>query len=152
MKVTTTLERLLKQSNKMKQRMVKSLLKTMRDIDRQRKERVADLDQAARIIGKELADLGHKVGVGNDKPTKARATNGKASTKGKRVRRTPEQLKAEAEKALATIRKSGKEGVSGKDIRKVVPGIGQNIKAFIEQNAGEKVRTTGAKASMRYHA
>ena len=50
------------------------------------------------------------------------------------------------------IKKAGKEGIDGAEIRKSFPGVGQNIKAFVETNAGVKVKTTGQKGSMRYHA
>ena len=150
MELKTRLERLLKQSDKLKQRIVKNLLQTMRKIEKERKERVADLDQAARIIAKELAELGHTVGQIS---VKRQGTRHKvvAKSNGKRVRRTPEQLKAEGEKVLALIRKAGKEGITGGAIRKAYPGAGQNIKTFVESNTGEKIRTTGAKASMKYH-
>lgn len=147
MQVTTQLQRLLRQSDKLKQRMVKSLLRTMKQIDQQRKERVADLDHAAKIITKELADLGHRIGV--TKPGKKTAAGRKA--KGRRIRRSSEQLKAEATKVLALIRKAGKNGIRGSEIRKSHAGVGQNIKAFVEKNTGEKIKTTGAKASMKYH-
>lgn len=61
-------------------------------------------------------------------------------------------MKAEAERALGMIRKAGKDGIRGAEIRKVIPGVGQNIKTFVEKNTGEKIKTTGAKASMKYHA
>jgi hypothetical protein len=60
-------------------------------------------------------------------------------------------LKLEAAKALAMIRKAGKDGIGGAEIRKSVPGVGQNIKAFVERNTGEKIKTTGAKRKMKYH-
>jgi len=37
-------------------------------------------------------------------------------------------------------------------IRKSFPGVGQNIKEFVEKNTGVKVKTTGQKVKMRYHA
>jgi hypothetical protein len=152
MKLPPQLERILRQSDKFKQQMVKKLLKTMRKIEQERKARTADLDHAAKLIGKQLADLGHRLGIPDSGHAKNGARKPRAGTKGKRVRRSAEQLKAEAERALGIIRKAGKDGVSGAQIRKVVPGIGQNIKTFVEKNAGEKIRTTGAKASMKYHA
>jgi hypothetical protein len=72
--------------------------------------------------------------------------------KKRRIRRTPEQLKAEADKVLAMIRGAGKAGIGGGEIRKKFPGVGQNIKAFVQQYAGVKVKTTGQKVKMRYHA
>lgn len=155
MKATAQLQRILRQSDKLKQRMVKSLLRTMRKIDEERKERTADLDQAAKVIGKQLADLGHRFGIkesANGKKRRAGGRQGRAKAKGKRIRRSPEQMKAEAEKALGMIRKAGKDGIGGAEIRKSVPGVGQNIKTFVEKNTGEKIKTTGAKASMKYHA
>jgi hypothetical protein len=50
------------------------------------------------------------------------------------------------------IRKAGKDGIRGAEIRKLIPGVGQNIKTFVEKNTGEKVKTTGAEASVKYHA
>jgi hypothetical protein len=72
-------------------------------------------------------------------------------SKKRRIRRNPEQLKAEATKVLAMIRKAGKEGIGGGEIRKHVAGVGQNIKEFVERNAGVKLKTTGEKVKMRYH-
>jgi hypothetical protein len=42
--------------------------------------------------------------------------------------------------------------IGGGEIRKHVAGVGQNIKAFVEKNAGAKLKTTGLKSKMRYHA
>ena len=55
-------------------------------------------------------------------------------------------------KVLAMIKKAGKDGIGGAEIRKSFPGVGQNIKEFVEKNAGVKVKTTGQKIKMRYHA
>jgi len=152
MKLPPQLQRILRQSDKLKQQMVKKLLKTMRKIEQERKARTADLDHAAKLIGKQLADLGHRFGIPDSGHAKNGAPKPRAGTKGKRVRRSANQLKAEAERALGMIRKAGKDGIRGADIRKVIPGVGQNIKTFVEKNTGEKVKTTGAKVSMKYHA
>ena len=50
------------------------------------------------------------------------------------------------------IRGAGKDGIGGGEIRKKFPGVGQNIKGFVQQYAGVKVKTTGQKVKMRYHA
>ena len=152
MKLPPQLQRILRQSDKLKQQMVKKLLKTMRNIDQERKARTADLDHAAKLIGKELADLGHRIGIPDSGHAKKAAAKPRGRTKGKRVRRSADQLKAEAARALGMIRKAGKEGIRGAEIRKAIPGVGQNIKTFVEKNTGEKIKTTGAKASMKYHA
>src|SRR6266536_540674 len=58
--ITAKIQRLLKQTARMKMRATKSLLKTLKQIDQERKVRTADLDQAAHVIGQQLAELGHK--------------------------------------------------------------------------------------------
>ncbi len=148
--IATRIQRLLKKTDRMKQQAVKSLLRTLKHIDQERKTRTADLEEAAKVVLKQLADLGH---VGSN--SKAAATKAKRAVKAgkkRRIRRNPEQLKAEATKVLAMIKKAGKEGIAGGEIRKSVPGVGQNIKEFVEKNAGVKVKTTGQKVQMRYHA
>jgi hypothetical protein len=148
--IATRVQRLLKQTDRMKQQAVKSLLRTLKHIDRERKQRTADLEEAAKVVLKQLTELGH---VGSNSKTAAKKAQRVAATgKKRRIRRKPEQLKAEATKVLAMIRKAGKEGIGGAEIRKSVPGVGQNIKAFVEKNAGVKVKTTGQKVTMRYHA
>src|SRR4051794_25753883 len=151
MKLPAQLERILRQSDKLKQQMVKNLLKTMRKIDQERKARTADLDHAAKLIGRQLADLGHRMGVPEAKVKATPVGRAPGRAKGKRIRRSAEQLKSEAQKVLEMIRKSGKNGIGGAEIRKVVPGVGQNIKTFLEKNTGEKIKTTGAKRKMKYH-
>jgi hypothetical protein len=133
----------------MKQQAVKSLLRTLKHIDQERKQRTVDLEEAAKVILKQLADLGH-VGV-NSKTAATKAKKSATAAKKRRIRRSPEQLKAEAVKVLGMIKKAGKQGIGGAEIRKSVSGVGQNIKTFVEKNAGVKVKTTGQKASMRYH-
>lgn len=127
---------LLRESRKLKARMAKSLQDALAKIEKEKKERVADLEKAANIIRRELADL-----------------NGKTSAPaGNRTRRSLEQMRDDAAKALTIIKKAGKEGISGGDIREHVPGVGQNIKEFIEKHTKQKVNTTGVRAGMKYHA
>jgi hypothetical protein len=114
------------------------------------------LEDAAKLVMKQLAELGHSIGfngrkqASQTKPTMA-AKTAKAGRK-HRMRRGPDQLKAEATKALAMIRKAGKEGIAGVEIRKSVPGVGQNIKDFVQKNGGVKLKTTGQRSAMRYFA
>src|SRR6187551_794259 len=107
--ITTRVQRLLKQTDRMKQQAVKSLLRTLKHIDQERKTRTADLEDAAKVIVKQLADLGH---IGSNSTAAAKNSKKVAATgKKRRVRRNPEQLKAEAAKVLTMIRKAGKEGI-----------------------------------------
>jgi hypothetical protein len=151
---TTRVERLLKQTERMRQKAVKSLLRTLKHIDQERKQRTADLEEAAKVVFKQLAELGHSGVNSAAAATKAaKRTVTTVITRGKkRIRRSPGQLKAEAAKAFAMIRVAGKEGIGGAEIRKSVPGVGPNIRAFVENNGGGKVKTTGRKSQMRYHA
>jgi hypothetical protein len=91
MKLPAQLERILRQSDKLKQQMVNNLLKTMRKIDQERKARTADLDHAAKVIGRQLADLGHRIGI-PEAATARSVPAGRAPgrAKGRRVRRSPQ--------------------------------------------------------------
>jgi hypothetical protein len=150
---TTRIERLLKKTDKMKQQAVKSLMRTLKHIDQERKQRTADLEEAAKLVIKQLSDLGHSVGINtNRKAASPKTVKAVRVGRKRRIRRGPEQLKGDAEKALAMIRKAGKEGIGGVDIRKSVPGVGQNIKAFVEKYADVKLKTTGQRSAMRYFA
>jgi len=148
--IATRVERLLKQTDRMRQQAVTSLLRTLKHIDEERKQRTADLEEAAKVILKRLADLGH-LGI-NTKTAATKAKKNIAAAKKRRIRRKPEELKAEAAKVLAMIKKAGKEGMGGAEIRKNVPAVGQDIRGFVDKNAGVKVRTTGLKSKMRYYA
>src|SRR5687768_11653855 len=124
---TTRIERLLKKTDKMKQQAVKGLMRTLKHIDRERKQRTADLEEAAKLVIKQLSELGHSVGINTKrKVASTKMVNTTRVGRKRRMRRGPEQLKVDAEKALAMIRKAGKEGIGGVEIRKSVPGIGQN--------------------------
>jgi hypothetical protein len=152
--ITTRIQRLLKKTDKMKQQAVKGLMRTLKHIDQERKQRTADLEEAAKLVLRQLSELGHSVGINSSKKAStvkaAKTTNTATGGRKRRIRRGPEQLKAEATKALAMIRKAGKEGIAGVEIRKSVPGVGQNIKEFVEKNAGVKLKTTGQRSAMRY--
>jgi hypothetical protein len=81
--IATHVQRLLKKTERMKQQAVRSLLRTLKQIERERKARTADLEEAAKVILKHLADLGH-VGINTkaaDKQAKRTATIGKKRRK-----------------------------------------------------------------------
>jgi hypothetical protein len=87
--IATHVQRLLKRTERMKQQTVRSLLRTMKQIEQERKARTADLEEAAKVVLKHLADLGH-VGINTkaaDTQAKRMATVGKNRRKHKRVRR-----------------------------------------------------------------
>ncbi len=87
------------------------------------------------------------------KPGKAKAAKvaRPAKADGKRTRRTREQLKEDAEKMVAVLKKAGEEGASGNDLTAVAkPKLGVKLKDFIEEYAGVKVRKSGATTGTRY--
>jgi hypothetical protein len=155
--ITISIQRLLKRTDRMKQQAVKGLLRTLKHIERERKQRTADLEDAAKAVAQQLRDLGHNGGGShsNGRAKKASTTPTRtktAGTKKRRIRRGPEELQAEAGKIVAMIRKAGTEGIGGKEIRKSFPKVGPDIKGFVEKHGGGKVKTIGQRSAMRYHA
>jgi hypothetical protein len=149
MDITTTLQRNLRKLSRMKDGAIKGLIKTLRTIEAEKKKRTADLEEAASAIHRELQQWGWKGNGSAAKPIGKKTTK---TARKLRIRRNPEQLNGEATKIVAFIRSAGKEGLGGGEIRKKFPGVGQNIKSFVQQHAGEKLKTTGQKVNMRYHA
>jgi hypothetical protein len=156
--ITTRIQRLLKRTDRMKQQAVKGLLQTLKHIERERKQRTADLEEAAKAVLNQLRELGHAAAGGSNngraRRGAARMSGAKRTSTGvkkRRIRRGPEELKAEATKVLETIRKAGKDGIGGNEIRKSFPGVGPDIKGFVEKHGGGKVKTTGQRSKMRYH-
>ena len=87
--IATQIQRLLKKTERMKQHAVRSLLRTLKQIERERKSRTADLEESAKVVLKHLADLGH-VGINTktaETKSKRTATIGKNRRRRKRVRR-----------------------------------------------------------------
>jgi hypothetical protein len=107
------------------------------------------LEEAAKVVLKQLEDLGHQ-GI-NSKAAATRTKRMDTIGKKRRIRRSSEQLKAEATNVLAMIRKAGKDGIGGVEIRKSFPGVGLSIKEFVAKNAAVKLKTTGQRSAMRYH-
>src|SRR5687768_15515541 len=117
--ITQRLKRVLSEAETMTQRVVDSLLKTLREIEVEKAKRTAELDEAADQIKAQLAELGHPVGETNGRHRKA-GRNGKA-VKAKRTksrgRRSGEEMKAEAERMVKFIKGKGGEGASGAEIK-----------------------------------
>jgi len=82
--IATHIQRLLKKTERMKQQTVKSLLRTMKQIEKERKKRTSDLEDAAKVILKQLADLG----IGHKAASPKQWTAVKKAGKRKRVRRS----------------------------------------------------------------
>jgi hypothetical protein len=144
--ITTRIESLLKKTNRMKQQAVKGLLRTLKHIDQERKKRTADLEEAAKLVVRQLAELGHVGGISRVAGTKAK----RAASSKKRIRRSPDDLKKLANGVIAYVKAHPES--SGRDIRKTFSSVGQNIQSFVQQyGTAGKLRTTGKKAGMRYN-
>ena len=74
----------------------------------------------------------------------------KAKAGKKRIRRTPEQLKKYASDAYDFIK--AHPGCGGGEVRKAFPGIGQDIKGFLDKHSDKKIKTTGKQSKMTYRA
>lgn len=122
-----------------------NLKQELHRIEKEKGRVTAHLDQAANRIRRTLAELGDKLtGKAPSKAPRAR--------RAKRVRRTPEQLKRDADAIFQLIKAKGNEGAKGSEIRKHHPKVGPDIKGFLSKYGKLKVKTTGRKASMRYFA
>ena len=134
----------------MKQQAIKSLLRSLKQLDQERRRRTADLEEAAKVIGRQLLDLGHGSN-GRAMRTKKTASKPVAPKSRKRIRRSPEQLKDEAKMMIQFIRSKGSGGASAKEIKAhgVMPG--QDVKGFAKQYAGVTLKSTGKKSQTRYH-
>jgi sarcosine oxidase gamma subunit len=95
----------------MKQQTVKSLLRTLKQIEKERKKRTTDLEEAAKLVLKHLADLGH-VGIKAVSPKQWTAV--KKAGKRNRVRR---KFAVSGEQSILNFVKS-KSNPIGKEIQK----------------------------------
>jgi len=114
--IATEIHRLLRKTERMKQHAVRSLLRTLKQIERERKARTADLEESAKLILKHLADLGH-VGINTkaaDKQAKRAATIGKQRRKREQARR---RFAVSGEESILAFVKS-KSNPVGKDFQK----------------------------------
>jgi hypothetical protein len=123
----------------------RALTKELSAIETEKSRLTADLNAAADQIRETLKQLGHR-GNGHASilaaPPKAK--------KGKRIRRTLDQLKDEANAIIQFVKNAGSEGVSGNDIRARHPKIGPDLRGFVTKYSGKKLKTTGVASSMRY--
>jgi hypothetical protein len=117
-------------------------------ISKEKAALTAGLDEAAERIRATLSKLGHGLG-GRREITQARPRKQRSRT---RIRRSPEQLKREAEAIFQLVKAKGNEGVAGGEIRKHYPKVGPDIKGFVQKHGKQKLKTTGKKASTRYSA
>ena len=142
---------ILDRVKKVTQQTTESLKNELRRIEDEKIKLTFHLDGAADRIRETLSKLGVGAGAGrlNGKRTTAtpKVPNPK---KGKRIRRSPEQLKQEAHTIVELIRSKGQQGATGSQIRERHPKIGPDIKGFLQKFSGRKFKTSGKRAGMRY--
>ena len=132
-----------------------SILAPLADIVNRLKVRRNELAEDLSLVDAELARFD---GSGNGRASRKSATrvssNGAGSVrrKRKRIRRSREQIEAVARDIVKFIQDGGKDGRGGRDIKAKFGAILPSTKAFLKEYApNAKLKTTGLKATMRYH-
>ena len=122
------------------------------EIDTMKRQRDA-LDARIQEAEKGLAALRGAAGPGRrtGKQTQSQDNKGAGPARSKRIRRSKEQLQAEAAQIHQLVKQAGKAGISGGEIRKTHPGVGINIKGFMKK-WGHPLTVKGKRAAMRYFA
>lgn len=118
---------------------IASLVSQRRSLDRQ----IDDLESKRKVLGGK-SPRGARTDEGDDQPTVHRA-------KKKRIRRSPEQLKALAGEIVEFVR-AKKDGVSGIEIKKRFGAILPSTKDFVSKFGGVKFKSTGAGIRTLYFA
>jgi len=134
---------------------LKSILKPVQKIVRRLKDRrdylMAEVDE----IDTHLTALGSKRG----RRAKARVKGDGSGIeptgtkrKGKRTRRSREELVQTAGEVVELIKGAGKEGATAKQIKAKFGNLLPSVNAWLKLYSPVKVKTTGAKSKMRYFA
>jgi len=118
------------------------------------------LNRRREVVAAELAQLDDhiaRIGGHGRRGRKAAivATDGApvARRKGKRTRRSREELETQAAEIADFIKSAGKEGATGKEIKTKFGNLLPSVNAWLKlYNRGAKIKTTGQKSKMRYMA
>jgi len=127
----------------------RSLKAELRALEEEGRRVTAELSSAAERIRGVLRSLGNKT-LATGRSSFAVAKSAGSTRARKRIRRSPEQLQQVGASVVAFIKSKVAQGASGVEIRKLHPKIGPDIKGFVAKFGGQKLRTTGAKSTMRY--
>ena len=144
----TAIQDVLDRVRKVTDQTAQRLQQELDHIEGQKRRLTAELDEAAERIRLTLQQLRHNT---NGKAVEKRGAVARASS-GKRIRRTPQQLKAEAEAIIELVKSKGSQGATGNEIRERHPKIGPDLKGFVQKYSGRKLKSTGAARTMRYFA
>jgi hypothetical protein len=139
---------ILKRVQKLTAQTAEGLKRELAWISKEKAALTAGLDEAAERIHNTLSRLGHGL-TSRREATPRQPRTQKSRT---RIRRSPEQLKHEAEAIFQLVKAKGNDGVAGGEIRKHYPKVGPDIKGFVQKHGKQKLKTTGKKASTRYVA
>lgn len=156
--MNSQIDALLQRVRKVTAQTAENLQKELRNIEQEKRRIVADLDDASQRLTETLRHLNAQgarhnlTGRPMFAPTAAPAPVAKKTRKGKRIRRGPEQLKEYADGIYQLVKTKGAQGARGGEIRAEFPKVGQDIKGFMQKHGGYRLKTTGEKSLMRYHA
>lgn len=127
---------------------LKRILAPVGDIVRKLKSRRDELMGEVDLIDSQLARFGGGVaGNGRKKQSTAAAPKRRG-----RKRRSRQDLEMIAQEVVQFIGGKGKEGVSGKEIKAQFGDLLPSVNAWLKNYSTAKVKTTGAKSRMLYHA
>ena len=77
----------------------------------------------------------------------------RAKRSAKRIRRSVEEIQAEAQQVVQMVKAAGKDGIAAGDILKKYPGIFPSVKQYLQKYAkGSGIRAVGKKQFTRYVA
>jgi hypothetical protein len=135
---------------------INALLAERAELERQTGERMKLIDHdIQQLNGVYLSATGKnhpKVGGGVRTSTRKKPGRPKKAKGEKRVRRSKGELAKLGSQVVAFIRKSGKDGASGAEIKAKFGDLLPSIRAFLKSNVPDaKIRTSGKKAMTRYH-
>jgi hypothetical protein len=135
---------------------ISRILAPLSEIIEKLKERRALLEDQKRSVEAEIelieGELARLNG-GHGRAKKGERAEPDKRGRGKRVRRTRDQVEAHAGQIVDYIRSKGKEGVSGREIKAKFGAVLPTVQAYLKQYAPDaKIKTEGKKAAMRYLA
>jgi hypothetical protein len=145
-RATSPVKGIFRRVQKLTAQTAAGLQKELAWISKEKAALTAGLDEAAERIRSTLSKIGHAQdarGAATPKPKASRKTS-------TRIRRSPDQLKREADAIFQMVKSKGDQGARGGEIRKSHPKVGPDIKGFVQKHGGHKLKTTGKKASTRY--
>jgi hypothetical protein len=139
-----------------KQFNLKRVMQPAKDIVRKLKDRRSYLMEEVTMIEGHLAAIGGKIAKRAKSMVSGNGTESTETTgtkrKGKRTRRSREELVTMAGEVVALIKSKGKEGASAADVKSQFGNLLPSVNAWLKLYSPTKVKTTGSKSKMRYFA